>query len=115
MDDLPQNQHNDPAAFSKNVADKEVRKMKARRARNRSIWFGLGVSGFVGWSVAIPMLIGIGLGIWIDTHWPSQISWTLTLLLAGVVLGCLNAWYWITRERQVIEQEDAGDNEKDNE
>jgi ATP synthase protein I len=52
------------------------------------------------------MLLGIGIGIWIDTQWPSRVSWTLTLLLVGVVLGCLNAWHWIDRERQIIEEEE---------
>ena len=27
-----------------------------------------------------------------------RISWTLTLLIIGVVLGSLNAWYWVKRE-----------------
>ena len=52
----------------------------------------------VGWSVAIPSLLGIGLGVWIDTHIQSKYSWTLMLLVIGVALGCLNAWYWISKE-----------------
>lgn len=55
--------------------------------------------GLVGWSVAIPAVLGIALGIWLDRAFPSRLSWTLTLLIAGLVLGCLNAWYWIKRER----------------
>jgi ATP synthase protein I len=54
--------------------------------------------GLVGWSVAIPTLIGIVLGIWIDSAWPSQYSWTLMGLIMGVIVGCLNAWYWVKRE-----------------
>ncbi|MDJ0774758.1 MAG: AtpZ/AtpI family protein [Mastigocoleus sp. MO_167.B18] len=34
-----------------------------------------------------------------DSHFPSPYSWTLMLLFVGVVLGCMNAWYWIERER----------------
>jgi ATP synthase protein I len=84
--------------FGKKVEVKQERKLKARREKDRSVWFGLGMFGLVGWSVAIPTLIGIALGVWIDTRWPSRISWTLTLLFIGVVLGCLNAWRWIKRE-----------------
>jgi ATP synthase protein I len=25
-------------------------------------------------------------------------SWTLMLLGAGIVMGCLNAWYWVKKE-----------------
>ena len=65
--------------------------------------------GVIGWSVAIPTLLGIFIGIWIDTTWPSRFSWTLMLLFAGVVLGCLNAWSWIERERRSIEEEEGDD------
>jgi len=84
--------------FAKKVAVKETRKVKAQREKDRSIWFGLGMFGLVGWSVAIPTFIGVALGVWIDATWPSRFSWTLMLLFVGVILGCLNAWYWVKRE-----------------
>ncbi len=96
--------------IGKRVGDKEARKLRARRHHN-SVWFGLGMFGVIGWSVAVPMLIGIIAGVWIDTNWPSRFSWTMMLLLIGVVLGCLNAWHWINRERQIIEEEDKNDDE----
>jgi len=80
------------------VACKEARKLKARREKARSLWFGMGMFGVVGWSVAIPTLAGIALGVWVDTRWPGPYSWTLMLMVIGVGLGCLNAWYWIKRE-----------------
>lgn len=84
-------------SFSRQVATKANRKLKARREK-KSLWFGLGMFGMVGWSVALPALLGIALGVWIDTHFSSQYSWTLMLLVVGVILGCLNAWYWIDKE-----------------
>ena len=80
------------------VGEKEARKIKARKEKDRSVWFGLGMFGLVGWSVAIPTLIGIAVGIWIDTTWPGPYSWTLMFLFIGVIVGCLNAWYWVKRE-----------------
>jgi ATP synthase protein I len=80
------------------IGAKEARKLKARSAANQDVWFGLGMFGLVGWSVAIPTLLGVAVGIWIDVTWPSRFSWTLMLLFLGVILGCLNAWYWVTRE-----------------
>jgi ATP synthase protein I len=80
------------------VGTKENRKIRARQEEDRGVWFGLGMFGLVGWSVAIPALIGIAAGIWIDKRWPSHYSWTLMLLVIGVGVGCLNAWYWVKRE-----------------
>ena len=85
--------------FQRQIARKSERKIKARREA-KNIWFGLGMFGMVGWSVAIPSLLGIALGVWIDTHVESKYSWTLMLLVIGVALGCLNAWYWISKESQ---------------
>jgi ATP synthase protein I len=73
--------------LEKQVGAKASRKMKGRREKDRSIWFGLGMFGLIGWSVAIPTLIGVAV-----------FSWTLMLLFIGVILGCVNAWYWVKRE-----------------
>jgi ATP synthase protein I len=77
------------------VRRREIRKERAERNKRSSIMFGLGMIGLVGWSVTIPTLIGIAVGIWMDKTWPSVHSWTLTMLFAGIILGCLNAWYWV--------------------
>ena len=87
------------------VGRKEGRKLRARQRGGDSVWFGLGMFGIVGWSVAVPMLALLALGMWIDGRWPSPYSWTLMCLLLGIGLGCANAWYWITRERRAIEAE----------
>lgn len=87
------------------VGEKARRKLKARRTRRREIWFGLGMFGIIGWSVTVPTVIGIALGLWIDRNWPSRFSWTLMLLMAGALLGCLNAWYWVKRESEEMERD----------
>jgi len=89
------------------VAAEEARRIRSRQRREQGVWFGLGTFGMVGWSVAVPTLLGIALGIWIDERWPSRFSWTLMLLFFGIVLGCLNAWYWVARGRKSIEEEEA--------
>lgn len=81
------------------VATKEARKLKAQSEKNQSIWFGLGMMGLVGWSVAIPALIGVSVGVWIDSTWKSPYSFALMLLIFGMFMGCLNAWNWVERER----------------
>lgn len=84
--------------LEREVTAKQERKVDSRRKGDRSVWFGLGMFGLVGWSVALPALIGVAIGLWIDSRWPSRFSWTLMLLVLGVALGCLNAWWWVQRE-----------------
>ncbi|MHC2995291.1 MAG: AtpZ/AtpI family protein [Candidatus Atribacteria bacterium] len=92
-------------SFIEKIKRKEKRKLRAQRKKGQAIWFGLGLFGVIGWSVMVPTLIGIAVGIWADRKWPSQISWTLTFLFIGIILGCLNAWYWVEKERKLIEEE----------
>lgn len=80
------------------IARKARQMEEARRRHRESAWYGLGMFGLVGWSVAVPVVAGIALGVWIDGKWPGEVSWTLILLLAGAVLGAFNAWYWVQRE-----------------
>lgn len=84
--------------FADQVKCKERRRLKARHQESRDVWFGLGMFGVVGWSVAISTLIGVAVGIWIDNRWPSRYSWTLMCLIVGIAAGCFNAWFWVKRE-----------------
>ncbi len=98
VDPSPKNPREARAGLVRKVGEKESRKLKARGQKNQNIWFGLGMFGMVGWSVVIPTLLGVALGIWIDSKYPGRFSWTLMLLVGGLFLGCLNAWYWVNRE-----------------
>lgn len=91
--------------FLEQVRKIEERKQRARRKKERSLWFGLGVIGVIGWSVVIPTLLGLLLGIWLDRNFSSQIPWTLVLLLGGLIIGCINAWYWVMEEQKSIERD----------
>jgi ATP synthase protein I len=86
--------------FEDNIRDKSRRKIKARREKERGVWFGIGMFGLVGWSVAIPALLFLALGIWIDSRYKGPYSWTLMLLIIGIIIGCLNAWYWVKTESE---------------
>ena len=96
--------------FSREVGVKAARKLKAQRRVTQTVWSGLGMMGMVGWSVAVPTLLGAGLGLWLDEHHPGGHSWTLMLLAIGLGLGCFNAWRWVAKEdREIHEQEGNGD------
>ena len=93
------------------VGAKAHRKLKARRHPAASVWFGLGMMGLIGWSVAIPTLLGAALGIWLDQHHPGRHPWTLALLAAGLAIGCFNAWHWVDKEDKAIQEEQADGDE----
>lgn len=92
--------------FTEQVAKREALRIKGLKHKNETVWFGLGMFGIVGWAVAIPTLIGVALGLWIDRSWPSQYSWTLMFLIAGVIVGCINAAYWVRKIRSSIIEEE---------
>jgi ATP synthase protein I len=96
---------NEETTFSRQVGAQATRKLKAKRGAKKSIWFGLGMSGLIGWSVMVPTLIGAALGIWVDKHYPSSVSWTLMLLLTGLLIGCLSAWHWVDSEYKEMQED----------
>ncbi|MEO8772479.1 MAG: AtpZ/AtpI family protein [Ferruginibacter sp.] len=85
--------------FSKEVARKEKQKLKALQEKN-SVWSGLGMMGMIGWSVSVPSLLGAALGLWLDKRHPQSFSWTLSLLVVGIITGCIIAWYWVAKEEK---------------
>ena len=96
--------------FSQEVGAKAARKIKARRNSTQGVWFGLGMMGLIGWSIVVPTLLGAALGVWLDSRHPGANSWTLMLLILGLVLGCLNAWHWVSKEdREMREEQENND------
>ena len=81
------------------IATRAARKLQAQREGTPSAWAGLGMFGVIGWSVAVPTVAGAWLGVWWDKHHPGSHSWTLALLVAGLAIGCANAWYWVAQQR----------------
>ena len=81
--------------MSEGVARRVDRIQSGRRARDRDAWFGIGLFGVVGWSIAMPTVLGALAGAWLDRAWPLGFSWTLTGLGLGLLLGCVTAWRWV--------------------
>jgi len=103
MNDEPKIPPSQPG-FAAQVGAKAARKLNARKS-TQGVWFGLGMMGLVGWSVAVPTLLGAALGIWLDKHHPGRHPWTLALLVAGLAIGCLNAWHWVAKEDKAMRDE----------
>lgn len=79
------------------VAAKQARMIRARQ-HSSNHWNAITVLGTVGWSVTVPTLVGAAAGIWIDHHWPSRFSWSLMLLIGGLLIGCAHAWVRVKGE-----------------
>ena len=110
MNDEPKNTSKQEPTFAGQIGAKATRKLKARRNPTPGVWLGLGMMGLIGWSVVVPTLLGAALGIWLDRHHPGAHSWTLALLVAGLMIGCWNAWHWVAKEEQAMRDEQEDDN-----
>jgi ATP synthase protein I len=98
MTDRRHDTREDDAGIARSIERDVARKLRSRREGRTGAAFGFGMFGLVGWSVAVPTVAGLALGVWLDGAHPGRASWTLTFLVIGAALGCLNAWYWIRRE-----------------
>ena len=110
MNDEPINSPKDDPAFAARIGATAARKLKARHS-TQGVWFGLGMMGLIGWSVTIPTLLGAALGLWMDKHHPGTHAWTLALLVAGLSIGCLNAWHWVAKEDRAMHDEQENHDE----
>ena len=108
MSDQPPTTSKRDTEFAGRVGAKADRKLKARRDGSQGVWLGLGMMGLIGWSVTIPTLLGAALGIWLDQHHPGKHAWTLALLMAGLMIGCLNAWHWVARQDKEMRDDQEG-------
>lgn len=86
--------------YPSRVGHSEQQKLKSLRRPRRSALSGFGVFGIVGWSVAVPTVAGALGGMWLDHHYPQSFSWTLTLLIGGLMAGCFTAWHWVGTEHK---------------
>jgi ATP synthase protein I len=98
-------------ALSKKVGAVENRKLRAQRRGVQGVWLGLGMFGLIGWAVAIPTLLGVLIGALIDRRYPGVHSWTLSLLIIGLFVGCLNAWHWMAQEEKDMREDEEPKNE----
>jgi len=101
MSDESKKTPEDGSTLAGQIGTKAARKLKARKS-TQGVWFGLGMMGLVGWSVVVPTLLGAALGVWLDKHHPGTHPWTLALMVVGLAIGCLNAWYWVAQQDKAM-------------
>lgn len=73
--------------------DRDARRLDEARRRKRSVLAQARFLGTLGLVMVLPMVAGAYLGRWLDDRLPgySQ-SWTLSLLLLGVLVGAINLY-----------------------
>jgi len=103
------------SAFKEAVSTRARRKEWARANPAHPLLSGFSLFGIVGWAISVPTLLGIALGVWLDRNYAATHSWTLTMLTAGLVLGCFNAWRWISREERNIHVHNPEENDEQGE
>lgn len=97
-------------SFSNSIGKQEDLRLKAQHEK-RSVWSGLGLFGMIGWSVVVPTLSGAALGVWLDKKYKVTFSWTLSLLITGLMVGCVVAWNWVNKENKEIHKKKEEENE----
>lgn len=80
------------------IARRAERLKSARDNPGPSPLRGIGVFGMIGWSIATPTVGGAFLGLWLDRVAPQAFSWTIALILGGVVVGIFISASWINKE-----------------
>ena len=85
-------------AFLSEVKRRRERHEEHEREGNSSFWQSVGVMGTIGWTVSIPMVLGVFLGRWIDSRLDSDQIFTIFCLLVGLIMGCLTAWRIISEK-----------------
>lgn len=78
--------------LSRHVERQARRQRQATRERDR--WLAQTVHlGTLGLAIVLPIVAGAYLGLWLDRQTTGYSgSWTVTLIVLGVVVGAVNAW-----------------------
>jgi len=82
-------------SLRKDVSRKEKAGRERRTLLAQTIYLGT-----LGILISLPIVIGAYLGQWLDEKLTGfSFSWTISLILIGVLIGCLNV-YFLVRENE---------------
>ena len=94
--------NDDTERFRGRILARANAKLQAQRIGAPPVSLGLGMFGIIGWSVAVPTVLGALLGHWLDAHHRGAHAWTLALLVTGLVVGCASAGVWISAQTRLL-------------
>ena len=104
-DERERNSPTDARLPSRGTSREAARKLRAQRMQGQGVWFGLGMSGLIGWSVAVPTLLGALLGLWLDRRHPGSAFLDAHAAGRGIGVGCCNAWHWVAQEDKAMQDD----------
>ncbi len=81
-----------PERLEQAVRTQQQRRERWQREGERPLGQNLAMIGALGWTIVLPILLGIFVGRWLDRSFNSGVFWTLGLLVAGLAAGCTLAW-----------------------
>ena len=104
---MEENEHDSKTKkFEELIERKQMRMMHAKNSTD-NIWINFTTFGALGWTITAPTIIGVAVGTWLDHSQPNDFSWTLMLMSFGLLLGLMNSWRWIEKERQYLIEDAA--------
>ena len=82
------------------VEKKLIHKAQTMSYRDkRHFYINLGIIGVFAGHIIVPLLLGVWLGGFLDEHYPHKtISWRLNMIFVGLIIGYIDAWFWVRRE-----------------
>ncbi len=82
------------------VAKTLIRKAQQMDRRSkRVLFFNAAILSVYGWQMAVPVLLGIVVGMALDRAFPNLfVSWTLNMIILGFGIGIYNANHWVRQQ-----------------
>ena len=74
------------------------REAEGRADPEPSLGARLGQIGVLGWTIVVPILLGLFLGRWLDRTLGTGILFSAPLLMIGAAFGFWSAWRWMHRQ-----------------
>ena len=91
-----------------NKKTEQLLTQKARvmsRRDKRVFYLNASILGVYGWQMAVPVLLGVILGRFLDRHLDMvHFSWTLNLIIIGFAVGVFNANRWVRKESGITKK-----------
>jgi len=83
-----------------------VKKVKTMARRDKRIFYlNASILGVYGWQMAMPVLLCVILGRFLDKHFDVvHFSWTLNLIIIGFAIGIFNANRWVRKESGITKK-----------
>ena len=87
-----------PGEFIDRVKHRNELREKCRREGDSSFWSSVGMMGTIGWSVSIPIVLGLLFGRWLDSRLGSAQIFMIFFMILGLVSGCITAWRLVSEK-----------------